>query len=109
MKYQELKPVCDRLNAKFAGKLLPNTNWTVNEFVILPNEIYDPIGFERYVHCIILGISIKEVEKAIEEHPYLNIRVKFLDFDMKGYFHPENFGLTTDILVNNDAYYQIFH
>ncbi len=98
MSYKELKPICDRLNAKFANKLLPTTNYYVKRFVIIPNEVQDPDGFERYVHCVIIGIPTEEIDKAIEEHPYLNIRIQFADKGMDGYYHPENFGLTVKIL-----------
>ena len=100
MSYQTLKPICNRLNAKFAGKLLPTTNFSVKEFVIIPDEVRDPSGFERYVHWVIIGIPTEEIEKAIEGHPYLNIRVKFADKGMGGYYHPENFGLRISTLEN---------
>ncbi len=94
MNYQELKPICDRLNSKFSNQILPTTNYHVKEFAIVPDEVQDPAGFERYVHCIIVGIPKEDIEKAIEEHPYLKIRIQFAEDGMGGYYHPENFGLT---------------
>ena len=98
MNFQELKPICERLNKNFAGKLLPTTNWTVKEFVIIPDEVKDPAGFENCVNCMNIGVSRADIDLALENHPYLNIRIIFNDDEMQGYYHPENFGLTVKTL-----------
>ena len=86
MKYHDLKPSCDFLNRKFKGKKLPNTDWTVEYFIIMPNEQHDKTTHDTVIYAIDdLGMPVDEIEEALTDHPHLDIRIRLRDKHMHGF------------------------
>jgi len=98
MKYSDLTPVRDLLNKKFKGKPLPNTDYTVRDFVILPNKMLDAKTYARTKYALDINVPVGDIEKAINDNPHLEIRVRLNNKDMKEVYDVEELGFTIRML-----------
>ena len=98
MSFEELKKICTRLNRKFKGKPLPKTDWVVKDFIIMPNEHQDPILYDKVILAIEMGLAIDEIEETLHHLGNLEIRLRFIDSGLDGFYYPHGFGFAHEDL-----------
>ena len=98
MLYSRLKVICVMLNEKFKGKPLPKTDWVVKDFIIMPNEERDPEMFDKVVTAIVMDVPIDEIEATVKDLSDLEIRLRFADAEMNGFYYPHHFAFAHDDL-----------
>jgi hypothetical protein len=90
--YQELLPIRERLNDLYKGYTIPKTNFVVRDFVILPDDAYDSTTYKDVIYTHKIGVPFREIEKAVRNHPYLNIRVLLKNKDKNKFYSLEELG-----------------
>lgn len=92
------------LNRKFKGKPLPKTDWVVKDFIIMPDEHQNRKTFDMVVFAMGMNLPIPEIEAALNDMEDLEIRLRFTNTEMDGFYYPHQFAFShKDLGVLNFA------